>query len=67
MSDDAREHTARALARGSPLAEAQGTGLGLALVAQIARAHGATLELARSAKGNGLCVGLSFAAEQEQR
>jgi signal transduction histidine kinase len=67
MSDEALERVQRALARGSPVAEAQGTGLGLALVSQIARAHGATLEFVRGSKGSGIRVRLCFAPAGERQ
>ena len=61
----AEDERARVLDRfyrvpGSPAA---GSGLGLAIVKAIAKAHGATLHLGRSARLGGLAVELEFAGE----
>jgi two-component system sensor histidine kinase TctE len=44
--------------RGSNVADVVGSGLGLTIVADVARAHGGTLEIAANPKGTGACVTL---------
>ncbi|QBG89704.1 ATP-binding protein [Xanthomonas oryzae] len=47
-----------------PVKEVQGSGIGLSLVAGIARLHGATIETGEGNDGRGLCVRVVFACDR---
>ncbi|AUI91928.1 hypothetical protein EBA01_20230 [Xanthomonas oryzae pv. oryzae] len=44
--------------------EVQGSGIGLSVVAGIARLHGATIETGAGNDGSGLCVRVVFACDR---
>ncbi|MCW2310043.1 sensor histidine kinase [Rhodobium gokarnense] len=46
--------------RGTNVADVVGSGLGLTIVDEVARAHGGSLDLASNERGNGACVSLAL-------
>ena len=59
IPQDKRDAVLRRFDRGAR-ADASGTGLGLPIVEEIARLHGAALKLQDGINGRGLCVRVSF-------